>query len=212
MRISKEQAKQNQEQMIESAADLFRERGFEGVGLVDLMKDAGFTHGGFYNHFDSKEELIAEASKRAFRQLQEFRATKDIRAVLTNYLSTGHRAARRRGCPASALSGDSARQPDRVKKVFADGIEGMIQEYTNLLRAMSPQAEQRDLAISMLATTVGAIVLSRAMPSRDTLSQEILDVSLRTCLNNVADIRGSSVAAVPTKKTRRSAKARARSR
>ena len=54
MRISKEQTKKNQEQMIKAAADLFREHGFEGIGLVDLMKSAGFTHGGFYNHFDSR--------------------------------------------------------------------------------------------------------------------------------------------------------------
>ena len=203
MRISKEQTKKNQEQMIKAAADLFREHGFEGIGLVDLMKSAGFTHGGFYNHFDSKDELIGEATKSAFRQLEDFRAGKDIHAVLTNYLSPAHRASRRRGCPASALSGDSARQPDRIKRIFADGIEGMIQEYINLLGEASRTKAQRDLAINMLATTVGALVLSRAAPSQDGLSQEILDVNLRACLKKVTDMKAPSVAGRSTGKKRR---------
>ena len=65
MKVSREQAAQNRERIVETAAQLFRERGFEGIGIADLMKEAGLTHGGFYGHFSSKEELIAEASARA---------------------------------------------------------------------------------------------------------------------------------------------------
>src|SRR5207237_8242076 len=65
MRVSREQAVQNRERIVETAAQLFRERGFEGIGVADLMKEAGLTHGGFYGHFSSKEDLIAEASARA---------------------------------------------------------------------------------------------------------------------------------------------------
>jgi TetR/AcrR family transcriptional regulator, transcriptional repressor for nem operon len=65
MKVSREQAAQNRERIVETAAQLFRERGFEGIGVADLMKEAGLTHGGFYGHFSSKEDLIAEASSRA---------------------------------------------------------------------------------------------------------------------------------------------------
>ena len=65
MKVSREQAAQNRERIVETAAQLFRERGFEGIGIADLMKEAGLTHGGFYGHFSSKEDLIAEASARA---------------------------------------------------------------------------------------------------------------------------------------------------
>src|SRR5437588_10877800 len=65
MKVSREQAARNRERIVETAAQRFRERGFEGIGVADLMKEAGLTHGGFYGHFSSKEELIAEASTRA---------------------------------------------------------------------------------------------------------------------------------------------------
>src|SRR6058998_1573826 len=66
MKVSREQAAQNRERIVETAAQLFRERGFEGIGVADLMQEAGLTHGGFYGHFSSKEDLIAEAAARAF--------------------------------------------------------------------------------------------------------------------------------------------------
>src|ERR671937_1457010 len=69
MKVSRAQAAKNRERVVETAAQLFRERGFEGIGVADLMKEAGLTHGGFYGHFASKEDLIAEASARALAQL-----------------------------------------------------------------------------------------------------------------------------------------------
>ena len=65
MKVSREQAAKNRERIVEAAAQLFRERGFEGIGVADLMKEAGLTHGGFYGHFSSKDDLIAEASARS---------------------------------------------------------------------------------------------------------------------------------------------------
>ena len=65
MKVTREQAAQNRERIVEAAAQLFRERGFDGIGVADLMKEAGLTHGGFYGQFSSKEDLIAEASARA---------------------------------------------------------------------------------------------------------------------------------------------------
>src|SRR3954467_5564449 len=65
MKVSRQQAALNRERIVETAAQLFRERGFDGIGVADLMKEAGLTHGGFYGHFSSKDDLIAEASARA---------------------------------------------------------------------------------------------------------------------------------------------------
>src|SRR5437762_11734498 len=98
MKVSREQAAQNRERIVEAAARLFRERGFEGIGVADLMKEAGLTHGGFYGHFSSKDDLIAEASERALTESlvlwSEFadRASGDpLPAVAGAYLTRRHR-------------------------------------------------------------------------------------------------------------------------
>src|SRR5436309_11486102 len=105
MKVSREQAAQNRERIVETAAQLFRERGFEGIGVADLMKEAGLTHGGFYGHFGSKEELIAEASDRALAQsLARWdklmaRAPDDaLSAIAKAYLNGTHRDDPGAGC------------------------------------------------------------------------------------------------------------------
>src|SRR5216110_618794 len=92
MKVSREQAAQNRERIVEAAAHLFRERGFEGIGVADLMKEAGLTHGGFYGHFSSKDDLIAEASARAlmhslalFRKVAEGEPADPLSAIATAY-------------------------------------------------------------------------------------------------------------------------------
>src|SRR3954464_12145955 len=97
MRVSREQALQNRERIVETAAQLFRERGFDGIGVADLMKEAGLTHGGFYGHFSSKEELIREASARALTSTfallskEAERAAGDpLSALASGYLSHRH--------------------------------------------------------------------------------------------------------------------------
>src|ERR1051326_1600030 len=75
MKVSREQAAENRERIVQVAAKLFRERGFDGIGVADLMKAAGLTHGGFYGNFSSKDDLVAEASGRALKELSEYWAT-----------------------------------------------------------------------------------------------------------------------------------------
>src|SRR3954453_6223646 len=98
MKVSREQAALNRERIVETAAQLFRERGFEGIGVADLMKEAGLTHGGFYGHFASKEDLMAEASARALtrslallNELAEGAPGDPVSAVADAYLSSRHR-------------------------------------------------------------------------------------------------------------------------
>src|SRR5436189_5905431 len=93
MKVTREQAVRNRERIVETAAQRFRERGFEGIGVADLMKEAGLTHGGFYGHFSSKEDLIAEASDRALmRSLALFtrvaeRGADPLSAIASAYLT-----------------------------------------------------------------------------------------------------------------------------
>src|SRR5688572_26849623 len=110
MKVSREQAALNRERILEVAAQLFRERGFDGIGVADLMKEAGLTHGGFYGHFSSKEELIAEASARALTSTfallskQAERGAGDpLSAVADTYLSSRHRDDPGTGCLLAAL-------------------------------------------------------------------------------------------------------------
>jgi len=184
MKISKEQAQQNRERVVETAARLFRERGFDGIGVADLMQGAGFTHGGFYNHFASKNALAVDAVRAAFLQ----RATdtgpgEGIDDILARYLSPQHRDERGAGCPAAGLGGDAARQPDEVKGVFADGIGAMIQAFESAVgRDDLPAGERRALAVNLLAKAVGAVVLARAVPDDHALARELLESTLAGAL------------------------------
>src|SRR5206468_1114134 len=109
-----------------TASTLFRERGYDGVGVADLMAAAGFTHGGFYKHFESKADLMAEAAATGFSQSVADIAGVDEAAFVKSYLSRKHRDALGQGCTLAALSGDAARQPKSIKAAFAAGIESQL--------------------------------------------------------------------------------------
>jgi TetR/AcrR family transcriptional repressor of nem operon len=183
MRISRSQAQDNHDKVVEVAARLFRERGFEGVGVGELMKTAGFTHGGFYNHFDSKEALAAEALDQAFRSMDAERAkVPDLNALITGYLSEAARRAPGRTCPAAALGGDAARQPEPVKAVYAEGLERIIESIADRL----PEGEaQRAAAIALFARMAGAMILARALPEDSPLAREILTTTLEACRRDI---------------------------
>ena len=129
MKVSREQAAQNRERIVEAAAQLFRERGFDGIGVADLMKKAGLTHGGFYGHFSSKDDLIAEASARALtRSLADWskvadRASGDpLSAVAGAYLTSRHRDNPGAGCLLAALGPDVSRQGPAVRRTVTDYV------------------------------------------------------------------------------------------
>lgn len=183
MRITETQAKENRERVVDVACELFREHGFDGIGVADVMKAAGFTHGGFYNHFSSKEALSAEATRRAFERMAAVRErARDVTELLTKYLSRTGRKALAKGCPAAALGADAARQSDSVKAEFAQGIEGMITSLTRRLEAEGADEDARIRAINIVSKMVGALMLSRAVPDDAPLAQEILATSLDGCL------------------------------
>jgi TetR/AcrR family transcriptional repressor of nem operon len=182
VRITKEKKKENHERIVAIASQLFRERGFDGVGVAELMDHAGLTHGGFYNHFGSKEDLIAEASKKGFDETLERYVGLDAIAALELYISREHRDMRGQGCPAAALSCEAARQPEETRLAFGAGIESLVQALEQGLRTQQAQSSNlRAQAISNLAQAVGAIVLSRACPDDATLADEILDACRANC-------------------------------
>lgn len=183
MKVSREQAVQNRERIVEAAARLFRERGFDGIGVADLMKAAGLTHGGFYGHFSSKEDLIAEASARALtRSLADWSKAADrapgdpLSAVAGFYLSSTHRDNPGAGCLLAALGSDVSRQGRAVRHT----VTGYVRSACDLLATLVPaksKAARRRKAIGAFATLVGAMVIARAVDD-PALSQEVLDAGL----------------------------------
>jgi TetR/AcrR family transcriptional repressor of nem operon len=177
MKVTKTQALENRARIVETASILFRERGYDGVGVADLMAAAGFTHGGFYKHFRSKADLMAEAAASSFSQSVANIAGADATTFIKEYVSREHRDALGNGCTLAALSGDAARQPKSIKAAFAAGIESQLatleREDGDMGKAAKREARAR--RIDTLAHVVGAIVLSRACPDDSTLADEILE-------------------------------------
>ena len=179
MRITENQAQKNRQRVVAKASRLFREGGFDGISVNDLMKAAGFTHGGFYNHFESKGALAGEALDYAFRQMDVVRdRMPTLDEFVTSYLSEQARNAPGSTCPAAALAGEVARQPDAVKSIFAEGVERMVLSVANLLRE-APSA--RDEALDVVCRMLGALVLARAMPASSSLGRELLATATERC-------------------------------
>jgi len=178
MKVTQAKAQANRAHVVETASALFRERGYDGVGIADLMAAAGFTHGGFYKQFRSKADLMAASAACGIAQTAALSAGVDPAVFARHYLSRQHRDARAAGCTMAALGADAARQPEPVRATFAAGIE-------QLLAALAPadgatNGADADLrradALDLLAHVVGAVVLSRACPDDAPLADEILSV------------------------------------
>jgi TetR/AcrR family transcriptional repressor of nem operon len=173
MRVSRIQAAENRQTVINTASRLFRERGFDGIGLKDLMEGAGLTQGAFYKQFESKEDLAAQASRRALESASQRWSTAiaenpndPLGAVIAFYLSTGHREEKLDGCPVVALGSDAARQGPGVKAAFEEGIKA----YLEVLGPLLPKTDGEDpnrKAMVVLSTMVGAMTLSRAINDPD---------------------------------------------
>jgi TetR/AcrR family transcriptional regulator, transcriptional repressor for nem operon len=183
MKISKAQVEANRARIVETATDLFRARGYDGVGVADLMAAAGLTHGGFYRHFEAKTDLMAEAACKGFEQLAAKAGGIGAADFVADYLSRRHRDAPGDGCAMAALAGDTARQPDAVKEEFAAGIERLLEALAAADGAEGSDAPAaRARRIAAMSQMVGAMVLSRACPDDAGLADEILEVSRQALL------------------------------
>lgn len=178
MRVTREQAAKNRAHVVEVAGTEFRRHGFDGIGVADLMKAAGLTHGGFYGNFASKDDLAAEASAQAIATTTKVvaehvaGARDPLAAFVELYLSSDHRDNVADGCVLAALAPDAARGSEPLHRAFEQGVE----TYLTLLTPLSPGETdpiRRQAAMGTLATAVGALVLARTVAS-PALSDAIL--------------------------------------
>ncbi|WFP61695.1 TetR/AcrR family transcriptional regulator [Mesorhizobium sp. WSM4904] len=191
MRVSRIQAEKNRQTVIDVASRLFREHGFDGIGLKDLMKGAGLTQGAFYKQFASKEDLAAQASRRAMESAADRWAAATaanpgdpLGAVIAFYLSMDHREERMDGCPVAALGSDAARQGTDVKASFEAGIKGYLEIIGRLIGETDGE-KPNGKAMAVLSTMVGAVVLSRVVNDPD-LAQGFLDAATEQVRDTVA--------------------------
>jgi TetR/AcrR family transcriptional repressor of nem operon len=192
MGISREQAAENREAIIEAAERLFREHGVDAVGLTALMKAAGFTQGGFYNHFKSKDALVAAVMARAVQASKGALAGGDVareaamspEARAEQYLSVTHRDDVACGCPMAGFAGDAPRLGEEAQACYAKGLADAIAAMTaaGVGQGLSP-AQATQAAMARFAQMVGTLVLSRAVVNVDPALSEALLAAGRQALN-----------------------------
>lgn len=186
MRYVEDHRRQTHNRIVENGSYGLRQNGAEGLSVVELMKLAGLTHGGFYNHFDSRAALVGEAIAFAMDQMVErWRKLANgkadghrFEALIADYLSLRHRDNPRQGCALPALAADVARSSPSERRALASKLEKMIDIFVEVLPIEEPQ-QARQIATGAIATMVGSIVLSRAVGAGK-LSDDILDAGRMT--------------------------------
>jgi TetR/AcrR family transcriptional repressor of nem operon len=180
MRVSKAQSAETRERILRTAGRLFREKGFEGVGVAEIMAAAGLTNGAFYRHFDSKDDLVAKTCERVMAGAKDpWEALIDdeisLPDFLDRYLSTAHARARGEGCQFAALGGEVARQAEPARLAFTDNLVASLEALTPRMEG-EVAFEQHQMALKTLATMVGGLMLARAVMDPE-LSQALLSAA-----------------------------------
>ena len=180
MRYSREHKLETHARIVKRASVRLREKGAHGIGVADLMKDAGLTHGGFYAHFDSREALVIEAfayamdrSTERWRKLgEQTPPDKRLAAIVDSYLTTVHRDDPGHGCAVPTLGAEIARESPKTRKAFAAKLEQMVDMIAEQIPAL-PRKTTRKQATATLATMMGTLVLARIAGNGE-FSDEIL--------------------------------------
>jgi TetR/AcrR family transcriptional repressor of nem operon len=180
MRYSKEHKSETHARIVKKASVKLRERGAHGIGVADLMKDAGLTHGGFYAHFASREALVIEAFAYAMdrstarwrKKAEEIPPDQRFAAIVDAYLTPLHRDDPGNGCAVPALAAEIAREGVKTRRAFSAKLEQMIDMMAEQIPGRSRKAA-REQAMASLATMVGTMILSRAGGGGE-LSDDIL--------------------------------------
>jgi TetR/AcrR family transcriptional repressor of nem operon len=188
MRYSKEHKQETHARIVKKASVRLREKGAHGIGVADLMKDAGLTHGGFYAHFDSREALVIEAFGYAMdRSIAHWRkkaghisSDKRLAAIVDSYLTPSHRDDPGHGCAIPALSAEIARESPKTRKAFAAKLEQMIDMIAAQIPDL-PRKTARKQAMASLATMMGTLVLARIAGSGE-FSDDILEAGREAVL------------------------------
>ncbi len=162
---------ENRRRILDAASRLFRAKGFDAVGVVEVMKAAGLTHGGFYGHFSSKDDLVAQTLGHVLTL--DTRGGGDLRAYLDAYLSPDHRDNAADGCPTAGLAADIRHQTVAARLAMTEGLRSQIERISEALPGVSA-ADKRRAAIGSWAAMVGAVILARAI-DEPALSDEVLE-------------------------------------
>jgi TetR/AcrR family transcriptional regulator, transcriptional repressor for nem operon len=202
MRYVEDHRRQTHSRIVENASYGLRQKGANGLSVVDLMKLAGLTHGGFYNHFASRAALVGEAiafamdqTTERWKKLANGKADGErFEALIADYLSPRHRDDPKRGCALPALAADVARSSPSERRAFAFKLEKMIDAFVELLPDEAPE-QARQIATGALATMVGSIVLSRAV-GVEKLSDSILDAGRITAGGRSRKLRRRTIKAM----------------
>ncbi|MFJ1259844.1 TetR/AcrR family transcriptional regulator [Cupriavidus sp. CuC1] len=180
MRVTREKAAQNRDDVLNKASELFRARGPDGVGIADLMRSVGLTHGGFYAAFGSKAGLIAEASVRALEKNVEYweqfnpaSFAQEVPRRMAEYLDASFRDGPAHGCLVSALGPELSRQGEQTRHLVTEGVKQLLDVLEHRMPAKL-FAQRRAQAIAAYAATVGALVLVRLVDD-EALASEIRD-------------------------------------
>ena len=205
MRYSKEHKLETHARIVKKASVRLREKGAHGVGVADLMKEAGLTHGGFYAHFDSREALVIEAfadamdrSTERWRKLAEQTPPeKRLATIVGTYLTPLHRDDPGHGCAVPTLGAEIARESPKTRKAFAAKLEQMI----DMLAAQIPELPRkaaRKQAMAVIATLMGTLVLARVAGNGD-FSDEILGAGREALLGRTAAPKSGAMKSRPKK-------------
>jgi TetR/AcrR family transcriptional repressor of nem operon len=192
MRYSKEHKQETHARIVKKASVRLRERGAHGIGVADLMKEAGLTHGGFYAHFDSREALVIEAfayamdrSTERWRKIAEQTPPdKRLASIVETYLSPVHRDDPGHGCAVPTLGAEIARESPKTRRAFAAKLDQMIDMMADQILDL-PRKAARKQAIAALTTMMGTLVLSRIAGSGE-FSDEILGAGREAVLGRAA--------------------------
>lgn len=192
MRYSKEHKQETHERIVKKASVRLREKGAHGIGVADLMKEAGLTHGGFYAHFDSREALVIEAfnyamdraNERWRKMAEETPPEKRLATIVDSYLSTTHRDDPGHGCAVPTLGAEIARESPKTRRAFAARLERMIDMIADQVPDV-PRKTARKQAMAMVATMMGTVVMSRIAGTGE-LSDDILGAGREAVLGRTA--------------------------
>jgi TetR/AcrR family transcriptional regulator, transcriptional repressor for nem operon len=205
MRYSREHKLETHARIVKRASVRLREKGAHGIGVADLMKDAGLTHGGFYAHFDSREALVIEAfahamdrSSERWRKLAE-QTPPDQRmaAIVESYLTPAHRDDPGHGCAIPTLAAEIARESSKTRKAFAAKLEQMIDTLAAQIPDISCKAARKQ-AMAVIATMIGTLVMARVAGNGD-VSEEILNAGREAVLGRAAPARRVATKTTPKK-------------
>ena len=195
MRYSKDHKQETHARIVKKASVRLREKGAHGIGVADLMKEAGLTHGGFYAHFDSREALLIEAfahamdrSTERWRKLvEDMPPERRLAIIADSYLTRAHRDDPGHGCAVPALAAEIARESPKTRQAFAARVEQMIDMLTDQIPDV-PRAAARKQAMASLATMMGTLVLARIAGSGE-FSNDILDAGRDAVLERAAAVK-----------------------